>query len=280
MDDTGGVGGASNDHHDMSRGLPPSYPPEKHVPRHVQMPQPQVPEEDDGMALISPQKPSRLRGFVEIVGVVVAALVMSVVFKTFFFQAFYVPSGSMESTLMPSDRIAVNMMASGSDVHRGDVVVFVDPDRWLADIPEQTGFSAKMTSVLESVGLIPQHANEHLVKRVIGLPGDHIVCSGAGEPLEINGVKVNETYLDPGTDPSLLPFDVTVPAHMIWVMGDNRANSSDSRFHQDDKNHGFVPMNNVVGRVSLIFYPLSQFGGLPDGSAVFANVPQARGSQA
>ncbi|AWE43469.1 signal peptidase I [Actinobaculum sp. 352] len=230
---------------------------------------------DEEAETTAEKKSSRTRSLIEFVAIVAAALLLSVVIKTFFLQAFYVPSSSMETTLMTGDRIVVNRMATDEeDIHRGDVVVFVDPGGWL-DKTEDTrpAWQRWGSRTLQAVGLLPGDAGQHLVKRVIGVGGDTVSCCSADGNLMVNGVEIEETYLDEGMAPSLQEFKVTVPEGELWVMGDNRSNSRDSRAHQSQTGDGFVPVDNVVGRVWAVFYPFSHAGGLEDASDVFAQVP-------
>ena len=203
--------------------------------------------------------------------VIVLVLVVSALFKTFVLQNFEIPSSSMEDTLMTGDRVAVTMY-DVDQFERGDVVVFVDPDNWLS-ATDPTGLKGLVQDTLVFIRLLPEDTGRHLIKRVIGLPGDHVVADGQGS-LTVNGVELDETYLKPGVSASEVPFDVTVPAGYIWVMGDNRSNSADSRMHQDDSQHGFVPIANVVGTAKAVVWPVTRWGGLGDGEAVFADVPR------
>ena len=204
------------------------------------------------------------------------AVVVTVIIKTFLVQAFYVPSGSMETTLNKDERILVNRLASKpQDIKRGDIIVFSDPDHWLGpnSMPQERPWYDIGSKVLETVGVLPADSGEHLVKRVIGMGGDTVECCTAEGLLRINGVPVNERYLDPGIAPSEIEFSVKVPKGQLWVMGDNRSNSRDSRQHQLETGNGFVPATRVVGRAWAVFYPLSRIHALADGREVFANVP-------
>jgi signal peptidase I len=204
-----------------------------------------------------PKKGSLLR---EVPIIVVSALVVAVVIKTFFIHFFFVPSGSMENTLRVGDRIAVNKFsAMFSDIRRGEVVVFKDPDNWLGAAPAATGntITRDIKRALVDVGVLPDPAEQYLVKRTIGVGGDHIVCCDVKGRLQVNGTSINETYLFPGNAPSDSKFDVTVPKGFIWVMGDHRGASADSRFHTDDIHKGFVPVSDVVGRAEFVVWPLN-----------------------
>ena len=230
---------------------------------------------DDKRLAENEKRASFLRSSLETLAIVAVALLVSVVIKTFFVQAFYVPSGSMESTLKPGDRIAVNRMVdSAGDINRGDVVVFVDPGNWLGDVPDnRPAWRRGISNALQTVGLLPADSGKHLVKRVIGVGGDRVKCCTAAGNLTVNGVELKETYLDRGVRPSEVAFDVVVPKGKLWVMGDNRSNSRDSRYHASSEGNGFVPVDNVVGRAWAIFYPFSRFGGIPSASSVFSSVP-------
>ena len=197
---------------------------------------------------------------------VVVALVVSLLIKTFLVQFFYIPSGSMENTLQIKDRVAVNKIPFLSrDINRGDVVVFRDPDNWLPEIIDYTTnkYVAKAKSALVAVGVLPNPAKQYLVKRVIGVAGDHIVCCTSSGNLTINDVEVTEPYIYAGNKPSEMKFDVTVPAGKLWVMGDHRNASADSRYHQEDINKGFVPLSRVTGRVVAVIWPFKNITYVP-----------------
>ena len=197
---------------------------------------------------------------------VVVALVVSLLIKTFVVQFFYIPSGSMENTLQIKDRVAVNKVPFISkSINRGDVVVFRDPNNWLPEIVDYgtNKYVAKAKSALVAVGVLPNPAKQYLVKRVIGVAGDHIVCCTKNDKLSINGVEVTEPYIYAGNKPSEMKFDVTVPAGKIWVMGDHRGASADSRYHQEDINKGFVPLSRVTGRVVAVIWPFKNITYVP-----------------
>jgi signal peptidase I len=197
---------------------------------------------------------------------VVVALVVSLLIKTFAVQFFYIPSGSMENTLQIKDRVAVNKIPFISKtINRGDVVVFRDPNNWL---PENVDYGtnkyiAKAKSALVAVGVLPNPAKQYLVKRVIGVAGDHIVCCTKDDKISINGVEVDEPYVFAGNKPSDMTFDVTVPKGKLWVMGDHRGASADSRYHQEDINKGFVPASKVTGRVVAVIWPFKNITYVP-----------------
>jgi len=184
------------------------------------------------------------------------ALVLAVVVKTFFVQAFYIPSSSMEPTLNINDRILVEKVSYwAGDVHRGDIVVFDDPGGWLSNEGQLQPHNP-LQRALEIVGLFP--TGGHLVKRVIGVGGDHVRCCDAEGNILVNGVPLEETYLPKGINPSDTPFNKTVPEGHLWVMGDNRGASSDSRAHTGAPGAGFVAAGDIVGKVWAIVWPGSR----------------------
>jgi len=197
---------------------------------------------------------------------VVVALVVSLLIKTFLVQFFYIPSGSMENTLQVEDRVAVNKIPFISQsIDRGDVVVFRDPNNWLPEMLDYgtNKYVAQAKSALVAVGVLPNPAKQYLVKRVIGVEGDRIVCCSKDSKLTINGVEVTEPYIFAGNKPSELEFDVTVPKGKLWVMGDHRGASADSRYHQEDINKGFIPVSKVTGRVVAVIWPFKNITYVP-----------------
>jgi len=207
-----------------------------------------------------PRKGSVLR---ELPILVIVALAVSLVIKTFFVQFFYIPSGSMENTLQIQDRVAVNKIPFISKkISRGDVVVFRDPDNWLPEpfTADENKVVTKIKEGLVIVGVLPNPAKQFLVKRVIGVAGDTIVCCTKDGSIKINNELVDEPYIFKGNKPSEMKFNVTVPKGKIWVMGDHRSASADSRYHQEDVNNGFVPVSKVTGRAYAIIWPLKNIG--------------------
>ncbi len=197
---------------------------------------------------------------------IVVALVVSLFIKSFLVQFFYIPSGSMENTLQVQDRVAVNKVPFISDnIERGDIVVFRDPNNWLPENLENSSNSltSKAKSLLVTVGVLPNPAKQYLVKRVVGVAGDRIVCCADSGKLSINGVEVTEPYIYGGDAPSDMKFDVKVPEGKLWVMGDHRGASADSRYHQDDINSGFVPLKTVSGRVVAVIWPFKNITYVP-----------------
>nr|WP_154543323.1 signal peptidase I [Mobiluncus porci] len=201
-----------------------------------------------------------------IIGVLIT-IVLTTFVKAFMFQQFKIPSESMENTLQRGDQIVVSEMKNFQPVRRGDIVVFEDRYDWLPveykdDNP--TGFDATAVGQAVDKGLRflrirPEYAGGYLVKRVIGVGGDEVSCCNEKNQVVVNGVALNEPYLKDGLDSMPFPFDVTVPQGKYWVMGDNRDNSGDSRYHQDDLNQGFVDENQVVGRALLRYFPLARW---------------------
>jgi signal peptidase I len=172
----------------------------------------------------------------------------------------------MENTLQIKDRVAVNKVPFISDnIERGDVVVFRDPDNWLPEPYDNTTnqFVAKAKSALVAVGVLPNPAKQYLVKRVVGVGGDKVVCCTKDGKLTINGVEVTEPYIFAGNKPSEMNFEVTVPKGKLWVMGDHRGASADSRYHQDDINKGFVSESRVSGRVVGVIWPFKNIAYIP-----------------
>ena len=196
----------------------------------------------DAAAPPAPRRAGGLRWLRDLVVIVLVALLVSWGVRTFLVRSFSIPSASMEQTLLIGDRILVNELVPGvMDLHRGDVVVFEDPGGWLA-----------------------AGEGDDLVKRVIGLPGDTVSCCDSEGRLRVNGEPLDEPYLDvPEGDPaSLTPFEVTVPDGALWVMGDNRERSADSRSHVTGPYEGFVPLDHVVGRATVVFWPLGRWAVL------------------
>ncbi|MGW7266694.1 signal peptidase I [Streptomyces sp. NPDC054842] len=196
------------------------------------------------------------------------ALVLALLIKTFLVQAFSIPSDSMQNTLQQGDRVLVDKLTPwfGSEPERGEVVVFHDPDKWLAGEP--TPNPNAVQKALSWIGLMPSAEEKDLIKRVIGVAGDTVECKGSG-PLKVNGKALNEeSYVFAGNTPCSIDdqggqFKVKVPEGKIWVMGDHRQNSLDSRYHQQDANKGFVPVGNVVGRAIVIAWPPTRWDTLP-----------------
>ena len=234
----------------------------------------------------SARRPSRgAGGFLrDLVVIVVVAVLASFLIKTFLIRSFYIPSESMENTLQVGDRILVNELVPGLiPLQRGDVVVFTDPGGWLHGDPVAAPSGPVQAAgewVLSLVGLSTQDANDHLVKRVIGLPGDHVTCCNALGQMSVNGVPLKEPYvvLQPGSRAvSGTSFDVVVPKDRLWVMGDNRYNSADSRYNRSTPSKGYVPISDVVGRAFVVSWPVSHWSWLSDYPDTFDGVRSSAG---
>lgn len=201
--------------------------------------------------------------------VILYALVIAFLVKTFLLRGFYIPSGSMEQTLQVNDRVFINVAGSYfSEPKRGDVIVFKDSQGW---IPSAQKSSSPLKDGLSFVGILPDTSSNFLVKRVIGTPGDVVESDGNGK-IKVNGVEITEPYLYPGNPPSEVPFKVTVPAGKYFVMGDHRSNSADSRYHISDGT-AFISKDDVQGNVFVVAWPLNHFGLLQDQSSVFSSIP-------
>lgn len=189
-------------------------------------------------------------------------LLVLLLLRMFVLGVYVIPSSSMEDTIAIGDRLITNRLAGPlKTVKRGDVVVFSDPAHWL-------------------VGK-ESHGSNDLIKRVIGMPGDVVECKGGGAPVTVNGVALDESvYLKPGVEPSIFSFSVKVSAGNVFVMGDNRANSADSRYHADDGNGGLVPMKNIIGVAMLTFWPFAHFKTMNSHHEVFKSVPDAPNNKA
>ncbi len=216
----------------------------------------------------------------DVLVILLVAILVSFLVKTFLVRSFYIPSGSMENTLLKGDRILVDELTPRfGDYERGDVVVFKDPGGWLPTTyrPEEPPLTAAVDWLGSLVGLSASDSEDHLIKRVIGLPGDHVVCCNTLGQVTVNDVPIDETpyvALSPSQSaPDEFDYDVTVPDGSVWVLGDNRDNSQDSRYQQEQPGHGFVPIDNIVGRAFLITWPFDRFGTIDFHHEVFRGVP-------
>jgi signal peptidase I len=190
--------------------------------------------------------------WVELPVLVLVAVLVAVVVRTFLVQTFYIPSESMENTLLINDRVLVNKVVYDlRDPARGEVVVFEPPSNWDAG-----------------------PGKDDYIKRVIGIGGDHVICCDPDGHVTVNGHALQEDYLYPGDKPGETPFDVAVPKGRLFVMGDHRGASADSRVHLEFEN-GTIPVSRVVGRAFVIFWPVGRARTLPVPST-FSDVPDPR----
>jgi signal peptidase I len=204
------------------------------------------------------KRPSLGRELLTVVG---TALVLSILVRTFLIQAFYVPSASMEDTLQENDRIIVSKISTRfTGIDRSNVIVFHDPGGWLGEgFPNP--YDTPVGRVLQAVGIVPSNSGNDLVKRVIGVANDKIECCDASGRVTVNGVAIAHSYIKEGITSDQVTFSVLVPEGNVFVMGDNRGNSEDSRFHLD-KNNGMVPVEEIIGRVAMRIWPVSRIGGI------------------
>jgi signal peptidase I len=196
--------------------------------------------------------------------IVVAALVLTILLKAFVVQVFSIDPEGMENTLLPGDRILVSKVVYDfRPIARGDIVVFSGAGSWDPPTPPPSNwFSRIWGDAVNLVGIAGPDTD--YVKRVIGVPGDHVVCCNSNGQLTVNGVALSEShFVYPGDMPSTQTFDITVPPGRLWVMGDNRGDSDDSRFRMQDPGGGTIPESAVVGRAFLIIWPFSRVSDLP-----------------
>ncbi len=204
------------------------------------------------------RKPSLGRELLTVVG---TALILSILVRTFLLQAFYVPSTSMEGTLQENDRIIVSKVSTQlTGINRSNVIVFHDPDGWLGEgFPNP--YDTPVGRILQAIGIVPANSGNDLVKRVIGVANDKLECCDTQGRIMVNGVGIDESYIKDGTTTNQVTFSVLVPEGNVFVMGDNRGNSEDSRFHLD-KNNGMVPIEEIIGRVAMRIWPVGRIGGI------------------
>jgi signal peptidase I len=188
----------------------------------------------------------------ELPGLIVMAFALALLIKSTLIQAFWIPTGSMEPTLVPGDRVIVAKVPYYfGDPQRGDIIVFEEPDP--ADEPDR-GVLGEITHWLgQGLGFSPPDHPDY-IKRVIGEPGD-VVWARAGD-VYVNGIRISEPYLPDGEQTARFR-KTRVPEGELFVMGDNRSNSLDSRFGL-----GFVPIDRVIGKAVVVIWPFSNVGGL------------------
>jgi signal peptidase I len=207
--------------------------------------------------------------FREMVIVIGLSLIIATLVRIFLVQAFLIPSNSMQDTLQVGDRVLVSKLTTRfGEINRGDVVVFSDPNGWLTTVPQDDGgVGGTIRRALTFVGVLPEDSEGHLIKRVVGIGGDTVLCCNDDGRLEVNGVAIDESpYLRQGNEPSLTEFEVELGHGEYYLLGDHRSQSGDSRVH------GVVPEEAIVGRAFAVAWPVARWSGLSDGDA-FANVP-------
>ncbi|MEP6696841.1 MAG: signal peptidase I [Pseudonocardiales bacterium] len=196
---------------------------------------------------------------------VLIAVVLALVIKTFLFQAFYIPSGSMENTLQVRDRVLVNKVTYDFRGPRREEVVVFNAAEWVPEIvtaPPSNLLARGLHGMASAIGVGPPGEKDY-IKRVIGLPGDTVACCDSHGRVTVNSHPLNEPYIFQNTPAEGRAFDpVKVPAGRLWVMGDHRGFSQDSRAHRGDRWHGTIPEDHVIGRAFVIVWPAGRVGGL------------------
>lgn len=209
---------------------------------------------------------------IELAVIVGMAILISFIIKTFLLRAFFIPSESMQPTLEVDDRIVVNLLAPGvMDIERGDVVVFEDTRNWWGSPAAET---SPVQDALIFIGLAPDTSSHYVVKRVIGLEGDRVECCDDNGRILINDEPIDEPYLFSGMEPSASSFDVTVPEGHVWLLGDHRSASADSRSHVEEPDQGAVPEEDIIGRTLGIVWPVDRWSGGGTERDPFENVPE------
>ncbi|MER7398768.1 signal peptidase I [Streptomyces sp. NPDC000151] len=208
---------------------------------------------------------------------VLACLAFVGLLSAFVVQPFLIPSSSMENTLRVGDRVLVNKLAYrfGGEPRRGDAVVFDGTGSFVQEAPAGNPVTKLLRGAGAAVGLVPAAETDY-IKRVIGVGGDRVTCCDERGRIKVNGEPVDEPYLHPGDSPSDVPFDVVVPEGKLWVMGDHRARSSDSRDHLGDPGGGTVPLDKVIGRADWIGWPVGRWTSLERPRA-FDGIPAPAG---
>ncbi|MCK1798838.1 signal peptidase I [Streptomyces sp. XM4193] len=225
----------------------------------------------------------RLSATKEIPILIGVALLIALFLKTFLVQAFVIPSGSMEQTIKIDDRVLVDKLTPwfGSRPERGDVVVFKDPGGWLepGELPAANDppVIKQLKQGLTFIGILPSDDEQDLIKRVVAVGGDNVKCCDKNGRVSVNGEPIDEPYLHPGNKPSRMNFDVDVPKGRIFVLGDHRENSADSRYHLKDPGKGTISEDLVVGKAVVIAWPYKNWGSLEEPGA-YASVPDGGSS--
>jgi len=227
---------------------------------------------DDGDARVGSPRRNGFGALVrETVIVVGLSLLIATLVRIFLVQAFLIPSQSMEDTLLVGDRVLVSKLSTRfGEIERGDVVVFADPDGWLSPLPDETATTLgdRLRDALQFVGVLPDDSEGHLIKRVIGVGGDTVACCDEHGQVTVNETAIDEEdYLRPGDEPSATEFEVVVSDGELFVMGDHRSNSGDSRVN------GTVPLTKVTGRAFAVVWPVSNWARL-SGPDTFDAVPE------
>ncbi len=270
-----GAGGADRMPHADSPSSPGSDAP--------QVPDGEAAEEDE-----QPEQATRGRWsfLTEMVVLFAVALAIALLIKSFVVQPFYIPSASMENTLLVGDKVLVNKLVYHlRPIDRGDIVVFNGEGSWdlqAAPGPDHRSpavqvyddtIGALLHSIAGLFGTSPGQTD--YIKRVIGVPGDHVACCDDKGQITVNGVPLSEkSYVFPGEKPSQDPFNVVVPPGRVWVMGDHREESADSRLHDcaysdaqvtcyPFDRDGTVPESKVIGRAFMIVWPPHRLRILP-----------------
>lgn len=243
---------------------------------------PVLPGRADRRKLAKKVKRRRRRSAIKEIPLLIGvALLIALVLKTFLVQAFVIPSGSMEQTIRIGDRVLVDKLTPwfGSKPERGEVVVFKDPGTWLEEEQgkkkDDPVVVKQVKEGLTQIGLLPSDSERDLIKRVVGVGGDTVKCCDKNDKVTVNGVPLDEPYIHPGDKPSAFEFEVKVPEGRLFMMGDHRSDSADSRFHRSEKFSGTISEDEVVGRAIVIGWPFGHWRKL-EKPETYASVPDAR----